>query len=271
MHVYVLDMEALGVDEVDEDYNRLVDKSRDISYTNLNKKLLEDFKRKLDSSPTPLSDKYKRVLIDRFNQGTPAAKLLLAKHMPDKNIIDINQLTDEQRKRYGIKEKTKGMNIAKAVFVDAEYDITNPRSPGKTFFHEQGHMLDNTGLGGVDVRNELRDLAAKDLDNLRERMTDAEIKALLKGAERDRLSSVSDIISGLTYDPVTNTIGIEGHWKHKSEYWQAVLNIGGAGVEAFAHLLEAQFNPERRAVLQEYFPTMTHKFDEIIEEARRAL
>ena len=34
MHAYVLDMEALGVDN-DEDYNRPVDKSGDISYTRL--------------------------------------------------------------------------------------------------------------------------------------------------------------------------------------------------------------------------------------------
>ena len=38
----MLDMEALGVDEVDEDYNRLVDKSRDISHTRLYQKAHEE-------------------------------------------------------------------------------------------------------------------------------------------------------------------------------------------------------------------------------------
>ena len=41
MHAYVLDMEALGVDN-DEDYNRPVDKSRDISHTRLYQKAHEE-------------------------------------------------------------------------------------------------------------------------------------------------------------------------------------------------------------------------------------
>lgn len=70
--------------------------------------------------------------------------------------------------------------------------------------------------------------------------------------------AISDIFDGVTDGHIKGTYT---HSKIKG-YWQSV---GALEKETFAHMFQAQFNPDDYALLEKYFPNALKEFERMLE------
>ncbi|MCL2386020.1 MAG: minor capsid protein [Defluviitaleaceae bacterium] len=218
---------------------------------------LKSFTEKVDSI-SGITPGYREVLIQRFNNGTNKAKEVFNRFVPNNSV----STGTAKGAWYSPREKRIHMN-----FVN---DLSNKRGSGTTFFHEQGHLIDYANRASSEHISALDSTLNLDYNNLirntmrtagTKRKTDAYriLGEVMRGEDRELLSSVSDILHGLSSTGNTSKIkGYYGHWD--KGYWKSIL----PSTEAFAHLFEAQFDPARLAVLQQYFPETIKKFDDIL-------
>ena len=168
-------------------------------------------------------------------------------------------------------------------------DMTDPRGPATTFFHEHGHFVDFmscpgsgfTSLQSADFGNALR----ADFDNYikatmkahgTRKKTDAyaivaqelmdathnAVSDLFGGLSRNRARgnyghrTVSDLFGGLSRNRA------RGNYGHRTVYW---TYSGMLEKEAFAHMFAAQFDADRYALMQQYFPTALVEFEKLLK------
>ena len=244
---------------------------------------VEQFANQLDTLPG-MTPEYKQQLIERFEQGDETARSVFNKYVGDGSVLDGNW---QGTAHYNIADQKIRMSFAS--------DSKNPRGNGVTFFHEQGHLIDyaNRANGGhisvLDsaLRNDYNMLVVAKRNQLHEEIRQAMIdggffteegfkeavrtnvkiadirnditRDLWRGdvADRNRLSSVSDILGGITKNK------IQGPYGHKTQYWRD--RPQGVATEAFAHLFEAQFDTQRLEAFRRYFPSATSEFSLILE------
>nr|DAN54532.1 MAG TPA: minor capsid protein [Caudoviricetes sp.] len=125
------------------------------------------------------------------------------------------------------------------LFLNMYKDVDDPRGPGTGYFHEFGHQIDEK-LGWEFTKDKkILQLLRKDFINLSDETIFEAIHI------NDKASSVSDILGALSEGR------IQGKYSHSLVYWEKKGNIES---EFFAHVFEAQFDDERREILEKTFP-----------------
>lgn len=125
------------------------------------------------------------------------------------------------------------------LFLNMYKDVDDPRGPGTGYFHEFGHQIDEK-LGWEFTKDKkILQLLRKDFINLSD---DTIFEAI---HINDKASSASDILGALSEGR------IQGKYSHSLVYWEKKGNIES---EFFAHVFEAQFDSERREILEKTFP-----------------
>ena len=125
------------------------------------------------------------------------------------------------------------------LFLNMYKDVDDPRGPGTGYFHEFGHQIDEK-LGWEFTKDKkILQLLRKDFINLSDETIFEAIHI------NDKASSASDILGALSEGR------IQGKYSHSLVYWEKKGNIES---EFFAHVFEAQFDSERREILEKTFP-----------------
>lgn len=125
------------------------------------------------------------------------------------------------------------------LFPNMYKDVDDPRGPGTGYFHEFGHQIDEK-LGWEFTKDKkILQLLRKDFINLSDETIFEAIHI------NDKASSASDILGALSEGR------IQGKYSHSLVYWEKKGNIES---EFFAHVFEAQFDDERREILEKTFP-----------------
>lgn len=162
--------------------------------------------------------------------------------------------------------------------MDMDKEKNNPRNPYTTFFHEFGHLVDNTlsRYGRASTKNKYYEAMLKDVENLKRSVVPekiweknqrhAELMAKKKLSEKlenekDYISGVSDIMGGIT------KLEIQGRWGHSLEYWNRFddpkIDICS---EMWAHMSSCYANEDNYRVMKEYFPTALEVFEDMIKK-----
>lgn len=209
-------------------------------------------------SQTGMTQGYGDALEQRFSAGSSTAKDAFAKFVGPGSIDDSAYTGTPHFNR-----------ATQKVSMDFANDAANTRGAGTTFFHEHGHYIDFLSCPGVGYTStktaDFGDLLRSDFDKY--------IKAFMKSKKVNKTGayslvsqelqgtlthSVSDLCGGLSKN---KCVGSYGHWK--TAYWS---NPGAVEKEAFAHMFEAQFNADKYALMQKYFPDALKEFERLLAE-----
>lgn len=79
--------------------------------------------------------------------------------------------------------------------------------------------------------------------------------------------STGDLYGGLSIvhdvNGTGNNVSIGGGWGHDVSYWDRSPNQ--VTIEAGAHFFEAQFDPDKKALLEQYFPEAMKRYEEMLK------
>ncbi len=154
------------------------------------------------------------------------------------------------------------------VKMNYDKDLTNKRGAGTTFFHEHGHLIDYMSCeekGYTSLKTpKFGELLRSDFNNY--------VNSVMKTNDIDQQTaysviskeirghsthSVSDLFGGLSENKCL------GNYKHDDSYW---IRKGAIEKEAFAHMYEAQFDPNKYALMNKYFPHALSEFEKLLNE-----
>ena len=204
------------------------------------------------SGTTQSHDSYRASLAGKFDSGTDTAKKVFQKYIPaGGNVVD-SSFTGTAHLEHATGN----------VLMSYDKDAKNVMGAGTTFFHEHGHYVDFKS-GWVSEKHPSFTKALKDdyeaaLKATGKATRSAQQRALKNDLiyTRDTIHSVSDIMEG-----ASNGV-VKGNWGHGKNYWK---NPTALPHEAFAHMFEASFSPEKTKHMQKYFPTAWKEFGNILE------
>lgn len=190
----------------------------------------------------------------KFSHGSDDAKALFNKYVNGKSVGNANYMGtaffDPDSKKISMSNHA---------------DLFNQRGKCATWFHEQGHLIDDA-MGNVSNNKDFRQCLSDDwlsymkaygkANNIKtfDKVQPAISKELCSMRKH---SAVSDILEGVSKG------GIQGCAGHPPGYWKDDSVICS---EAFAHMFEAQFDKIRYAEMQKYFPSALSKFEEMMKE-----
>ncbi len=218
-----------------------------ISYFNSD---LGRFRNHLKNQEININDEYRRILQERFSHGTKLGKEIYVKYVNDDSIGSLDYL---EIPCYNIHDKK--------IYLNASFDIQNPRGAGVTWFHEHGHYIDAV-MGYISNDEIFRELLEKDAFSYRMNYgRKHHLKSLDKieffiSNELNNIhlhSAVSDLFEALTEGDV---LGVTGHGINYWTYSEFVITS-----EAFAHMFECQFDSERYKEMKKYFPESLKYFE----------
>ena len=204
-----------------------------------------------------MTQDYGDALKARFATGTPVAQSAFAKHVPPGSVSD------------GAHNGTAFFSsLTQKVKMNFADDLTNVRGAGATFFHEHGHFIDFMSRSGSGWTS----LSTPAFGSALRADFDAYIKGVMKQQKITKTAAYSIIAQEVTpdlYSAISDLVGglsrnkARGNWGHATKYWSG---YGALELEAFAHMYEAQFNPDRYALMQKYFPGALAEFENLLKE-----
>ena len=217
---------------------------------------LSTFKCKLRND-SDIEKEYYNILKEKFSHGNKAAKHLFAKYAGGET-IDVSMY--EGTAHFNPKTKKISMHY--------KADMSNIRGAGTTWYHEHGHLIDDS-LGMVSRDEHFKELLEQDAfqyritygkeHNLKTYYkVDKAISNDLQDIRKD--SAISDLLDGLTKGNIRGCAG------HSIDYWDNQENITS---EAFAHMFEAQFDEVHYKEMQKYFPKSLEYFEKKLKEVAR--
>ena len=217
---------------------------------------LSTFKCKLRND-SDIEKEYYNILKEKFSHGNKAAKHLFAKYAGGET-IDVSMY--EGTAHFNTKTKKISMHY--------KADMRNIRGAGTTWYHEHGHLIDDS-LGMVSRDEHFKELLEQDAfqyritygkeHNLKTYYkVDKAISNDLQDIRKD--SAISDLLDGLTKGNIRGCAG------HSIDYWDNQENITS---EAFAHMFEAQFDEVHYKEMQKYFPKSLEYFEKKLKEVAR--
>ena len=217
---------------------------------------LSTFKCKLRND-SDIEKEYYNILKEKFSHGNKAAKHLFAKYAGGET-IDVSMY--ESTAHFNTKTKKISMHY--------KADMSNIRGAGTTWYHEHGHLIDDS-LGMVSRDEHFKELLEQDAfqyritygkeHNLKTYYkVDKAISNDLQDIRKD--SAISDLLDGLTKGNIRGCAG------HSIDYWDNQENITS---EAFAHMFEAQFDEVHYKEMQKYFPKSLEYFEKKLKEVAR--
>lgn len=183
---------------------------------------------------------YQKATREKFLHGTELGKRIFVQYA-DQSVIET--LLEPKGVRY--QDGKLHLNMYN--------DLHDPRGAATGYFHEFGHQIDEK-LGWKFTKDStLRDKLKNDFYNISNEEIYEEIKTNYKA------SSVSDMIGGLSRGE------IRGRYGHDNDYWKDKSHITS---EFFAHFIEAQFDSERRKILESTFPESYNYVKEMLERRK---
>ena len=217
---------------------------------------LSTFKCKLRND-SDIEKEYYNILKEKFSHGNKAAKHLFAKYAGGET-IDVSMY--EGTAHFNTKTKKISMHY--------KADMSNIRGAGTTWYHEHGHLIDDS-LGMVSRDEHFKELLEQDAfqyritygkeHNLKTYYkVDKAISNDLQDIRKD--SAILDLLDGLTKGNIRGCAG------HSIDYWDNQENITS---EAFAHMFEAQFDEVHYKEMQKYFPKSLEYFEKKLKEVAR--
>lgn len=217
---------------------------------------LSTFKCKLRND-SDIEKEYYNILKEKFSHGNKAAKHLFAKYAGGET-IDVSMY--EGTAHFNTKTKKISMHY--------KADMRNIRGAGTTWYHEHGHLIDDS-LGMVSRDEHFKELLEQDTFQYRIKYgkehnlkTYDKVDRAISNDLQDirRHSAVSDLLDGLTKGNIKGCAG------HSIDYWDNQENITS---EAFAHMFEAQFDEVHYKEMQKYFPKSLEYFEKKLKEVAR--
>ncbi len=217
---------------------------------------LSTFKCKLRND-SDIEKEYYNILKEKFSHGNKAAKHLFAKYAGGET-IDVSMY--EGTAHFNTKTKKISMHY--------KADMRNIRGAGTTWYHEHGHLIDDS-LGMVSRDEHFKELLEQDTFQYRTKYgkehnlkTYDKVDRAISNDLQDirRHSAVSDLLDGLTKGNIKGCAG------HSIDYWDNQENITS---EAFAHMFEAQFDEVHYKEMQKYFPKSLEYFEKKLKEVAR--
>lgn len=202
---------------------------------------------------------YEEVVSSRHESADPAVRSVFDRFAGELVVQNADYPADQTAhySPYGTADHPRG------VYYNAGADLTNPRGPGSTYYHELGHMIDNASTeyqGNLSNTAEFGDALMEDGRNILsiyESMTDEQKENFVSVISQDYAHSTSDLIDAVTGGQ------LYGRYGHSREYWQYPGNLQA---EAFAHFFEASMGGGgKKDLLSNLFPTAFGKFSEMIE------
>lgn len=202
-----------------------------------------------------MTQDYGDALEARFATGTPAGQSAFAKHVPAGSVSD------------GAYAKTAFFSSqTQKVKMNFADDLTNVRGAGTTFFHEHGHFIDFMSCAGTgwtslqtpafgDALRADFDAYIKGIMKQQKITKTAAYSVISKEVQGDLYNAISDLMGGLSRNKA------RGNWGHATKYW---TYTGMLEKEAFAHMFEAQFSPDKYALMQKYFPSALTEFESLL-------
>ena len=204
-----------------------------------------------------IEKEYYNILKEKFSHGNKAAKHLFAKYAGGET-IDVSMY--EGTAHFNTKTKKISMHY--------KADMRNIRGAGTTWYHEHGHLIDDS-LGMVSRDEHFKELLEQDTFQYRIKYgkehnlkTYEKVDRAISNDLQDirRHSAVSDLLDGLTKGNIRGCAG------HSIDYWDNQENITS---EAFAHMFEAQFDEVHYKEMQKYFPKSLEYFEKKLKEVAR--
>lgn len=204
-----------------------------------------------------IEKEYYNILKEKFSHGNKAAKYLFAKYAGGET-IDVSMY--EGTAHFNTKTKKISMHY--------KADMRNIRGAGTTWYHEHGHLIDDS-LGMVSRDEHFKELLEQDTFQYRIKYgkehnlkTYDKVDRAISNDLQDirRHSAVSDLLDGLTKGNIRGCAG------HSIDYWDNQENITS---EAFAHMFEAQFDEVHYKEMQKYFPKSLEYFEKKLKEVAR--
>ena len=204
-----------------------------------------------------IEKEYYNILKEKFSHGNKAAKHLFAKYAGGET-IDVSMY--EGTAHFNTKTKKISMHY--------KADMRNIRGAGTTWYHEHGHLIDDS-LGMVSRDEHFKELLEQDTFQYRIKYgkehnlkTYDKVDRAISNDLQDirRHSAVSDLLEGLTKGNIRGCAG------HSIDYWDNQENITS---EAFAHMFEAQFDEVHYKEMQKYFPKSLEYFEKKLKEVAR--
>ena len=204
-----------------------------------------------------IEKEYYNILKEKFSHGNKAAKHLFAKYAGGET-IDVSMY--EGTAQFNTKTKKISMHY--------KADMRNIRGAGTTWYHEHGHLIDDS-LGMVSRDEHFKELLEQDTFQYRIKYgkehnlkTYDKVDRAISNDLQDirRHSAVSDLLDGLTKGNIRGCAG------HSIDYWDNQENITS---EAFAHMFEAQFDEVHYKEMQKYFPKSLEYFEKKLKEVAR--
>lgn len=204
-----------------------------------------------------IEKEYYNILKEKFSHGNKAAKYLFAKYAGGET-IDVSMY--EGTAHFNTKTKKISMHY--------KADMRNIRGAGTTWYHEHGHLIDDS-LGMVSRDEHFKELLEQDTFQYRIKYgkehnlkTYDKVDRAISNDLQDirRHSAVSDLLDGLTKGNIRGCAG------HSIDYWDNKENITS---EAFAHMFEAQFDEVHYKEMQKYFPKSLEYFEKKLKEVAR--
>lgn len=211
---------------------------------------------KLASRQTGIGESYVKSLEQKFTSANETAQKIFLKYVSDDSIADGNY-----------KDTAHVSAEDHKIYMSFFADQYNRKGMGTTYFHEHGHYIDYwscDGNGYTSCQNpKFADLLQSDFENY------VQAVATSNGVGREKafrlisgellpskFHSISDLFSGLSDNKCF------GCSSHRSGYWK---KNGKINREAFAHMFEAQFDPEKYALMNKYFPSAFAEFDNMLK------
>lgn len=215
---------------------------------------ISDFSTLIHSSNGMTQD-YEGALMQRFKNGNPDARAIFTKYVDAGSVADSHYTGTPH---YSPATQTIKMDFAT--------DFVNPRGPGSTFFHEHGHYIDHLSQAVGQLSTKRADFATALKDDFAalvkstqaaHKCTKTEAYAKLSSLVlTPETHSISDIFGGLSRNKARGSYG------HRLSYWTG----DAVPVEAFAHLYEAQFSPNKYALWKQFFPNAVIEFEKLLQE-----
>lgn len=206
---------------------------------------------------------YEQIILNRYDQSRGDTWNLISQYA-DQLVIQNTEYPPKKDAHYS---PVSYLGHPQGVYYNAQLDMTNPRGPGTTYFHELGHMLDHAvGSYQAHLSDDPEFHAALIADGQRamqivNAMNDQQREQFQNRLFSHEAHSCSDLL-----DAVTNG-ALCGRYGHDREYWS---HPGSLQKEAFAHFFEASMgNEQKLSMLASVFPNGYRKFQELISSAGR--
>lgn len=205
---------------------------------------------------TNANDDYNKALNSKYSKGSDVAKAVYDKYVPKGGAVT----SYNSPKAYHSTKNHK-------VYLDMNKDLNNPRRAGTTWFHEHGHYIDRDA-GDIShndgflraIKADVKAYENKIKSNFR--LADLSDARIVIGTEFRSLGdishSVQDIYGGVIGKPYPNAA-----YAHMQKYWKSHGRYGVCS-EAFAHMFEASFDPDKTELMKQYLPNAWAEFEKLL-------